>query len=73
MALSFYRKPLVSRKEILMESRHADLQRALDPCPAEGKPRFQIVKLEERIAPNKGGLPNGGSGGHDCHRDPICK
>ena len=37
------------------------------------KSRFAIVKLEERIAPNKGGMPNGGSGGHDCHHDPICK
>ena len=34
----------------------------------ERKSRFQIVKLEERIAPNKGGIPNGGFGqGHHCN------
>jgi hypothetical protein len=32
------------------------------------KPRFQIVKLEERIAPARGGVPgpDGGGGGHEC-------
>jgi hypothetical protein len=36
------------------------------------KPRFKIEKLEERIAPAKGGIPgppdgNGGGGGDNCH------
>ena len=29
-----------------------------DAAPASKKRRFQIVKLEERIAPDKGGLTN---------------
>jgi len=37
------------------------------------KVRFRIERLEERIAPNKGGTPNGGHGGNSgCHLDPIC-
>jgi hypothetical protein len=38
---------------------------AEEPQPAESPPkrrRFQIVKLEERIAPNKGGVTNKGHG-----------
>lgn len=30
----------------------------------ERKSRFQIVKLEERIAPAKGGIPGAPTGGH---------
>ena len=44
-----------------MEPRDAELKKAVDPCPAERNPRFRIVKLEERITPNKGGVPNGGN------------
>ena len=32
----------------------------------EKKSHFQIVKLEERIAPNKGGIPNWGRSHHGC-------
>ena len=31
----------------------------------ERKKRFRIVKLEDRIAPNKGG--HGGTNGNNCH------
>jgi len=36
-----------------------------ESTPEQKKPagRFQIVKLEERIAPNKGGIPNKTIGG----------
>jgi len=34
----------------------------------ESKSRFQIVKLEERIAPTKGGIPGWGGGYYKpCH------
>jgi hypothetical protein len=36
------------------------------PCQRERKRRFQIVKLEERIAPDKGGLPHMTNNGHGC-------
>jgi len=42
---------------------------AKQPSDAQ-KPRFQIAKLEERIAPGKGGVPDGGNGhgnGTPCH------
>jgi hypothetical protein len=32
------------------------------PRQPGSKPRFRIVKLEERIAPNAGGIPNTGNG-----------
>jgi hypothetical protein len=40
------------------------------PRPQERKRRFQIVKLEERIAPGGGGGPDAFSYGyhHGCHR-----
>ena len=31
------------------------------------EPRFRIVKLEERIAPNKGGHPDTGIKTYGCH------
>jgi hypothetical protein len=37
------------------------------PRQPERKRRFQIVKLEERIAPNKGGIPGKTNGGI-CNR-----
>jgi len=38
----------------------------IEPRQTEKQPtrRFQIVKLEQRIAPNKGGAPNHGAGHH---------
>jgi hypothetical protein len=42
-----------------MEPRH-EKSATPDSTPEQRtrKPRFQIVKLEERIAPNKGGIPD---------------
>ena len=40
------------------------------------KPRFKIEKLEERIAPAKGGIPgppDGGGNNGDCHLDRHCR
>jgi hypothetical protein len=36
------------------------------PRPEEKQKRFRIVKLEERIAPSKGGA-HGGTNGNNCH------
>ena len=41
-----------------MEPRREELQ-APKPRPEEKPKRFRIVKLEERIAPSKGGNSNG--------------
>ena len=43
-----------------MEPRKVESQQAREPRKDEKKSRFQIIKLEERIAPNQGGIPNGG-------------
>ena len=43
-----------------MEPRNAELQKTREQPEEASKSRFQIVKLEERIAPNQGGIPNGG-------------
>jgi hypothetical protein len=37
-----------------MESRHEESPKALEPSAAPKPKRFRIIKLEERIAPNKG-------------------
>ena len=37
------------------------------PEPKKRPGRFQIVKLEERIAPNKGGTPHDNTR-HGCYR-----
>ena len=37
-----------------MKASHVELPKSVEPRPAQKKSRFQIVKLEERIAPNKG-------------------
>jgi hypothetical protein len=41
-----------------------------DPKPAETKRkgRFQILKLEERIAPSKGGVPGKTNGSCYCYK-----
>jgi hypothetical protein len=44
-----------------MEPRREESQKALEPGAAQKPKRFRIVKLEERIAPKKGG--NGGTHG----------
>jgi hypothetical protein len=50
-----------------MEPRREELQKALKPN-AEQKPnRFRIVKLEDRIAPAKGG-----NGNHGQTHGPSC-
>jgi hypothetical protein len=38
--------------------------------PPDRKPRFRIVKLEERIAPGRGGTTNGQ--GHHTHPKVNC-
>jgi len=43
-----------------MEPRKEVLQKQSENSNKEKRNRFHIVKLEERIAPNQGGLPNGG-------------
>ena len=51
-----------------MEPRKEELKNRTEPHN-EKKSRFDILKLEERIAPNKGGIPNGGHrshGGYGC-------
>jgi hypothetical protein len=48
-----------------MEPRREEPQ-AVKSRPAEKRKRFRIVKLEERIAPNKGG-GHGGTNGNNCH------
>ena len=41
-----------------MEPRREEQQKALEPSAAQKPKRFRIVKLEERIAPKKGGGGN---------------
>jgi hypothetical protein len=36
--------------------------------PRKGERRFRIVKLEEPIAPNQGGIPGETNGSCDCYR-----
>jgi hypothetical protein len=43
-----------------MEPRNEVLRKTPEHRREGRKRRFQIVKLEERIAPNQGGIPNGG-------------
>jgi len=43
-----------------MEPRKAELHKDSEQRQEARQSRFQIVKLEERIAPNQGGIPNGG-------------
>jgi hypothetical protein len=50
-----------------MEPRDEVLPKKTD-CPHQEKRiRFQIVKLEERIAPTKGGIPGWGGYYKPCH------
>jgi hypothetical protein len=51
-------KPVESRREGLTSP----------PRQPERKRRFQIVKLEERIAPNEGGIPGKSNGSCNCYR-----
>jgi len=52
-----------------MEPRKAELQKTPQRCQVERKRRFQIVKLEERIAPrgNRYYYCNGGGEGWHKH------
>ena len=50
-----------------MEPRNDESKKRLEPCQAERKRRFQIVKLEERIAPR---ISQKGHCGHGECRDP---
>jgi hypothetical protein len=42
---------------------HREQPKAARPRPEEKRKRFRIVKLEERIAPTKGGTSGGKVGG----------
>jgi hypothetical protein len=66
------RRPI--RRSSTMEPRNAASKSAIETRQvAKKKPRFRIVKLEERIAPSRGGNGTnncGGGGGataHHCH------
>ena len=50
-----------------MESRCEEPKKALEPGAAQKPNRFRIVKLEERIAPAKGGKAT-----HKCFTTPTC-
>jgi hypothetical protein len=51
-----------------MEPRREESQKALEPSAAQKPKRFRIVKLEERIAPRRGGNgTNNGCGGGGTH------
>jgi hypothetical protein len=50
-----------------MKPSHVELPKTVEPRPAQKKTRFRIVKLEERIALNKGGHPNTGMKTYSCH------
>src|SRR5262245_42361160 len=64
-------RPIVERR-FLMEPRNVDLKKAPEEPKAARKSRFQIVKLEERIAPhcsahyNPQGKPVGNYSSRDC-------
>jgi hypothetical protein len=54
---------------------HREDQSKAPPPGAERKPkRFRMVKLEDRIAPNKGGVGtnNGCVSGHSCYCSGTC-
>jgi len=46
-----------------MEPHREDQEKALEPSAATKPKRFRIVKLEERIAPGKGGNGSNNCGG----------
>jgi len=50
-----------------MEPSQVELSKSVEPRPEQKKTRFRIVKLEARIAPNKGGHPNTGIQTYGCH------
>ena len=56
-----------------MEPRKEESRKAPEHRVQDRKRRFQIVKLEERIAPAKGGNHTHAQGGH-CHytQDRAC-
>ena len=43
-----------------MKPSQVESSKSAEPRQEQKKTRFRIVKLEERIAPNKGGIPNYG-------------
>ena len=52
-----------------MEPRNDDAKKAPEPRQPERKRRFQIIKLEERIAPSKSGIGGPSRGRHGCSHD----
>jgi hypothetical protein len=57
-----------------MEPRKDEPQKVPEPRKEERKRRFQIVKLEERIAPARGGNgTNNSCGGYFCYHGGYSK
>ena len=54
-----------------MKPGHVELPKSVERRPEQKKTRFQIVKLEERIAPNKGGIANKTEGCRFSHGIPC--
>ena len=50
-----------------MKPSHVELPKGVERRQEQKKTRFRIVKLEERIAPNKGGHPDTGIKTYGCH------
>jgi hypothetical protein len=58
-----------SQRRFIMEPHREEPQKALQASAEEKPKRFRIVKLEERIAPSKGGThkcPTFTNGGDTC-------
>ena len=53
-----------------MKPSHVELPKSVEPRPAQKKTRFQIVKLEERIAPTSRGF-SGTDHRYNTHRGCI--
>ncbi len=55
-----------------MEPDRQDRQKALEPSAAQKPRRFRIVKLEDRIAPGKGGATGNQVTCHKCNISLCC-
>jgi hypothetical protein len=63
-------RPTFQLKEIPMKPSHVEFPKSVEPRPAQKKTRFQIVKLEERIAPTSRGF-SGTDHRYNTHRGCI--
>jgi hypothetical protein len=64
-----HRLPSPWQRRSIMEPHRDEPQKAVPPSAEQKPKRFRIVKLEERIAPSKGGngTNNGCYSGHTCY------